>query len=167
MNTVKTKCCTRGCNCMVNVAVLQWQSVLMLLWAYDSFKRLVFWKKKCSFLCSVTVKQNGRKWELCFQMAHGCPSSFDGLHRSCNRRKIGNVASAKVCKIPYAPASIRSDTWKHVGFPVSRNEKGKTEDNMHTLPDYTDTHLRHWFSHIVHKFSCCLLNASCTIKKIK
>lgn len=75
------------------------------------------------------------------------PLRLAGLYRSCNRRKIGTGASDNVCEIAYAPASIKSDMWKHVGFPVSRNGKGKTEDNMHTLPDYIGTHLWHWFAH--------------------
>lgn len=33
--------------------------------------------------------------------------------------------SDKVCESVVAPASLRSDIWKHFSFPLSRNEKGE------------------------------------------
>lgn len=62
-------------------------------------------------------------------MTHLCAQLY--LHRSSFRMKAVDAASGegelsdKACETVGAPVRFKSDAWKHFGFLVSGNEKGK------------------------------------------
>lgn len=56
----------------------------------------------------------------------------------------GETRLTEVFEISEAPATFRSDMWKHFGFPVSRNEKGEKvtdKQKQYAHSQTVETHL--------------------------
>lgn len=59
------------------------------------------------------------------------------LHRSGSSSRANVADPARFCETADVPAGFRSDMCKHVGFTVSRHEKGEKvmgKINMQTMP---------------------------------
>lgn len=52
--------------------------------------------------------------------------------------------SDKCCEIADAPVSLKSDAWKHFGFPVLRNEKKENTGRLLHCRKYLILFLPYW-----------------------